>query len=447
MFKNWKHILLLALPSVLSFATSTLTGTVNLIMVGHLGALIIAIVGVTNIIMYNAFAIFSGIGHTVNYLVAQNYGAGDMKKGIERTYLALAMSVIFGVIIFLVGLFFSDTILQLTGGSDELVVAGEQYLQIRFYAMAFGIVNFVFHGFLRGVGDTKTSMVLSMISSVTMVVLTYALTFGALGFPELGLKGAGIAVLAGEIIGLLGGAYVFLVRMHAKYNTRSGMKLNIAEAKLILAESGKLGIQEFSMSVTMFIFTVFVARLGTHALAANEVSLSIMSLGFMPAFAFGSTATILVGQEIGKNNPHAARRAGTDTAIIGTLFLIILGTIEFIWAGPIAHLYTDDPQVFELAAYLITISAYLQIFDGLLNYYAGGLRGIGDTTFLLRVSAILSWFLFVPLAYLFIFVLEWGSLGAWLSLYIFLTAFGLSVMIRYYKTDWLSVQIKEAAHG
>jgi len=447
MFKNWKHILLLALPSVLSFATSTLTGTVNLIMVGHLGALIIAIVGVTNIIMYNAFAIFSGIGHTVNYLVAQNYGAGDMKKGIERTYLALAMSVVFGVIIFLVGLFFSDTILQLTGGSDELVVAGEQYLQIRFYAMAFGIVNFVFHGFLRGVGDTKTSMVLSMISSAIMVFLTYALTFGALGFPELGLKGAGIAVLAGEIIGLLGGVYVFLVRMHAKYNTRSRMKLNIAEAKLILAESGKLGIQEFSMSVTMFIFTVFVARLGTHALAANEVSLSIMSLGFMPAFAFGSTATILVGQEIGKNNPHAARRAGTDTAIIGTLFLIILGTIEFIWAGPIAHLYTNDPQVYELAAYLITISAYLQIFDGLLNYYAGGLRGIGDTTFLLRVSAILSWLLFVPLAYLFIFVLEWGSLGAWLSLYIFLTAFGLSVMIRYYKTDWLSVQIKEAAHG
>lgn len=446
MFKNWKHILLLALPSVLSFATSTLTGTVNLIMVGHLGALIIAIVGVTNIIMYNAFAIFSGIGHTVNYLVAQNYGAGDMKKGIERTYLALTMSVIFGVFIFLVGLFFSDTILRLTGGSDELVVAGEQYLQIRFYAMAFGIVNFVFHGFLRGVGDTKTSMVLSMISSAIIVFLTYTLTFGALGFPELGLKGAGIAVLVGEIVGLLGGAYVFLIRMHPKYNTRSRMKLNMAEAKLILAESGKLGIQEFSMSVTMFIFTVFVARLGTHALAANEVSLSVMSLGFMPAFAFGSTATILVGQEIGKNNPLAARRAGTDTAIVGTLFLIILGTVEFIWAGPIANLYTDDPQVFELAAYLITISAYLQIFDGLLNFYAGGLRGIGDTTFLLRVSTILSWFLFVPLAYLFIFVLDWGSLGAWLSLYIFLTAFGLSVLVRFYKTDWLSVQIKEA-HG
>ena len=81
MLKHWKVILLLAIPSIASFASMTVTGTINLIMVGHMGALVIAIVGVTNIIMYNVFAIFSGIGHTVNYLVAQSYGANDMKKG------------------------------------------------------------------------------------------------------------------------------------------------------------------------------------------------------------------------------------------------------------------------------------------------------------------------------------------------------------------------------
>ena len=68
MLRNWTTILLLAIPSLISFATRTITGTISLIMVGNLGFLIIAIVGASNIIMYNAFAIFSGIGHTVNYL-------------------------------------------------------------------------------------------------------------------------------------------------------------------------------------------------------------------------------------------------------------------------------------------------------------------------------------------------------------------------------------------
>lgn len=198
------------------------------------------------------------------------------------------------------------------------------------------------------------------------------------------------------------------------------------------------------MSVSMFIFTMFVARLGTHALAANEIALNVMAFGFMPAFAFGTTATILVGQEIGKGNPLVAKRAGTDTAVLGSLFMLLLGLIEFVLAEPIARLYTDDPKVYELTASLIKTSAFLQVFDGLLNFYAGGLRGIGDTTFLLRTSFLLGCFFFIPLTYVLTFVLNLSSIGAWLSLYIFLTAFGLSVMIRYYKTDWTNVQLKSA---
>jgi MATE family multidrug resistance protein len=448
MLRNWTTILLLAIPSLISFATQTVTGTISLIMVGNLGFLIIAIVGVSNIIMYNAFAIFSGIGHTVNYLVAQNFGAGDMRKGIQRTYLAMYMCIAFAILISVVGFVGADDILRWTGGSDKLVHQGSIYLEIRFYAMSFGILNFAFHGFLRGIGATKLSMVLSIISNLLMVYLTYTLTFGQWGMPKLGLTGTALSILIGEFIQLLICAYVFFVILNNKFHTRdrAAMAFQWAEMKLIAAESGKLGIQEFSLSLSMYIFTAFVARLGDHALAANEVALNVMSFGFMPAFAFGATATILVGQNVGKGTPLIGRRAGTDTAILGTIFLVLLGTVELLFAEQIAHLYSSDPAVYKLAAYLITISAYLQIFDGLLNFYAGGLRGIGDTTFLLRVSFITSWFIFVPMAYLFIFILHWGSMGAWISLYSFLMVMGISIMVRFYRTDWTAVRLKEASH-
>ncbi|MBW7473711.1 MATE family efflux transporter [Paenibacillus oenotherae] len=446
MLRNWWNILILAIPSLVSFATQTVTGTVNLIMVGGLGFITIAIVGVSNIIMYNAFAIFSGIGHTVNYLVAQNYGAGDMRKGIERTYLAMMMCLVFAVVIALVGWGAADQILSWTGGSEDLVRQGSFYLELRFYAMAFGIINFAFHGFLRGIGATRMSMVVALISNLLIILLTYAMTFGELGFPKLGLTGAGFAILIGEAVQLLICAYIFFFVLHKRFHTRSrkAIVFQWPEMKLIAFESGKLGVQEFSLSFSMYIFTAFVARLGDRALAANEVALSVMALGFMPAFAFGATATILVGQNVGRGTPHIGRRVGTDTAILGTLFMIILGTVEFFFAETIAHWYSKDPEVYLLAAFLIKVSAYLQIFDGLLNYYAGGLRGIGDTTFLLRISFLVSWVLFVPLAYVCIFILDMGSLGAWLSLYSFLLVFGISVMVRFYRTDWNAVKLKQA---
>lgn len=446
MLKNWKQILVLALPSFMSFFAQTAIGTFNLILVGHLGALNIAIVGVSNIIMYNGFAIFSGISHTINYMVAQDYGAGNIKSGIKKTYLALYISLFVAVFLFIVGFFFADVILGWTGGSSELVGEGETYLQIRFFALSFGIISFMFHGFLRGIGDTKTSMVLSLISNSIILFFAYALTYGHFGFPLLGLNGSGLAILLGEFVGLMLALYVFFIRFRNKYQTLVRIAMRLRDMKLIMTESFKLGVQEFSMSVAMFIFTVFVARLGTSALAANEVALNVMSFGFMPAFAFGTTATILVGQHIGRGQPLKARRAGTDVTILGSIFLILLGTAEVIFAKPIAMLYNNtEPHVYELAAELIMISAYLQIFDGFLNFYAGGLRGMGDTTFLLRMSIIINWCIFVPLAYLFIFVLEWGSIGAWLALYTYLTVIGLSFMYRFYKTDWSNIRMKDTS--
>jgi len=446
--KNWLLILSLALPSVISFATQTLSGTLNLIIVGQLGASVIAIVGVTNIIIYNAWAIFSGVGHTVNYLVAQNYGANDMKKGIERTTVALYATVCMAAVIFLVGHLFAGDIMRFMGGKESAVLAeGETYLQIRFYAMACGILNFLFHGFLRGIGDTRTPMVLSIVTNVLMVFFTYAWTYGEFGFAAYGIEGAGWAFFLGEAAGLIGCLYVYFIRLHGTYGTRTRMPWNKAEAKLILLESGKLGVQEFSISVSMLVFTRFVAVLGEDALAANEVALSVMSLGFMPAFAFGTTATILVGQRLGEGKPYEARRLGTDVAVIGSLFLLVVGIVEFILAEPIARIYTQDPNVYELAGYLIMISAFLQLFDGLLNYYAGGLRGLGDTRFLLIVSFVLGLFVFVPSAYLFIFVFDWGSVGAWLSLYGYLVVFGVLLTVRFYRTDWANARIKEAGGG
>lgn len=445
MLRNWKAILLLAIPSIASFASMTVTGMINLIMVGNLGAMAIAIVGVSNIVMYNAWAIFSGIGNTVNYLVAQNYGSKNMKQGMERTYIALLLSLLAGFVIFITGLLGSEGILKILGSSSEMVSEGKNYLQIRFFAMIFSILTFALHGFFRGIGNTRTPMITSLIGNAFMIFFTYTLTYGNFGFPELGLIGAGWALFIGEAVVFLISAFAFIKTLKRQFGIFAKPVFNIIESKLMMLESLKLGTQEFSKSMAMFVFTAFVTRLGTHALAANEIALSIMSFGFMPAGAFGSTATILVGQEIGREKPIQARKLGTETAIMGSIFLLALGTMEFFFAESIARIYTDDPMVFELTAKLIMISAFLQLFDGFFNFYGGGLRGIGDTTFLLRTSLLLAWGFFIPLTYVMVFILDLSSYGAWIALYTYLAVFGLTLLARFYKKDWSQISLKQAA--
>lgn len=445
--KNTKTILLLGIPSIAAFASMTVTGMINLIMVGKLGALAIAIVGVSNIIMYNAWAIFSGIGNTVNYLVAQNYGSKDMKKGVERTYIGLIFSLIAGLLTLVVGFFGTEGILKIMGSSTNMIDVGSQYLTIRFFTMPFSILTFALHGFFRGIGNTRTPMVTSLIGNAIMIFFTYSLTYGNLGFPSMGLTGAGLALFMGEATSMLLSAFAFYRVLKHRFSAFLKPVYNFVEAKFMFKESFKLGTQEFSKSMAMFVFTAFVTRIGTHALAANEIALSIMSFGFMPAGAFGSTATILVGQAVGRNKPFLAKRMGTETAIIGGLFLIVLGTIEFFFAEPITRIYTNDPQVYHLTAKLIMISAFLQLFDGFTNFYSGGLRGIADTTFLLRTSLVLAWGFFIPLAYLMVFVFDLSSYGAWIALYTYLTVFGLTLLVRYYRWDWSQIRLKLAGEG
>jgi len=449
--KNWKMILALALPSLLAFASSTLTGTINLIMIGKLGFVAIGAVGVVNIIMYNAWALTSGFGHTVNYLVAQSHGAGEMKKAVERTNVALTNGLILSSLLILTAIVAPEAILHIVSDSSGLVALGVPYLRIRLFALALGILTFIMQGFMRGIGDTRTPMILSVTANVLMIFFTYTLTYGNWGFPELGLSGAAWGVFIGEAVAFLGAVYMYFIRLHPRFFTRTIAKIRGPEVKLILAESGKLGVQEFAMSLAMLVFTMFVARISDQALAANEVALNVMSLGFMPAFAFGSTATILVGREIGKGNPYLARRLGTETAIMGTIMLLVLGTAEFFFAEQIAMIYnSEDPSVYKLAADLIKISAFLQLFDGLFNLYGGGLRGLGDTSFLVKASFGLSWIVFVPLAYLLTFVFDMHSVGSWIGLYTFITLYGIAVTVRFYRTDWQNVSIKQTGtpgHG
>ncbi len=432
----WKRILKLAVPSIATFSSMTLTGMLTLIIIGGLGASSIAIVGISNILLYNTWALFAGVNETINYLVSQNYGEEKMNNANHRMQIALLISLILDFIWFIVSVAFPHEILQWVGASPELVHAGTSYLRIRMFSFAFSMFTNIYFAYMRAVGDTKTPMLISITTNVLLIGLTYVMTYGAFGHSGMGLVGAGWSMVITECLGFLLCLFVHYGLYSSKFQTRVWHPVRFEEVRLIVRESIKLSLMELSMSIGMLVFTACITRLGTTAVAANEITLNILSLGFMPANGFGAAATIVVGQDIGAKKPLQAKQGGLVTTLLGLIFMALFSIFLWLFALPVAKVYTSDPAVYVLAVSLIHIASFIQLFDGGGIILAGSLRGVGDTTYLFRMSLILNWVIFIPLTIFLTTFIHLGQAGAWISLCTLIVLIGVANAWRYLKLDF-----------
>ncbi|MCL6452601.1 MAG: MATE family efflux transporter [Alicyclobacillus sp.] len=414
----------------------TLTGMITLVLIGRLGASAIAVVGISNVLMYNTWALFAGINESINYLVSQNFGERTMAQGNQRMQVGLVVTAALAALWVVVSLTLPGLILHWVGASPTLVAAGTGYLRIRMLSFAFSMFSNLFYAYMRAVGDTRTPMVISMSTNVLLIGLTYVLTYGAGPVHGMGLVGASTSMLMTEGLGLAASALVYFGPYGHRYATRVRHAWTRPVFGLVLRESAKLSLTELSMSLGMLVFTACITRLGTDAVAANEIALNILSFGFMPANGFAAAATILVGQGIGARQPLEARRGGIWTLGCGLVFMALFSIYLWLFALPVAKIYSSVPAVYTLAVSLIHIASFIQLFDGGGIILSGGLRGVGDTNFLTRVSLIVNWAVFIPLTILLTVVLGLGQAGAWLALCTELVLLGVCNFIRYLRLPW-----------
>lgn len=439
MFTLWKRILRLALPSIASFSSMTLTGMITLIIIGRLGAFPLAVVGIANIFMYNMWALFAGIGESVNYLISQNLGENTMQEGNERLQISLVMSAIMMVFVGLASIYLPYHIFIWLGTSHALAAFGQTYLRVRLIAFMFSLFTNVFAAYMRGVGDTKTPMYISLITNGLLAVLTFGLAYGQLGLPRMGLLGAGISVIITEGIGFFLSGYIYFFAYHKRFQTLQWVKMHRAQWNLMIRESIKLSAMELSMSFGMLVFTASITWLGATAVAANEIVLNILSFGYMPANGFGAAATIALGQEVGARHPMEARRVGLHTVWLGLILMAVFSLVLVLWGEPIAKIYSPDPHIYNLTALLIHIVAYIELFDGAGLILAGALRGVGDTTFLFRMSLLLNWVLFIPLTLFLTKIMHMGQVGAWVALCTLIVLIAVTNGWRYLSLRWESL--------
>jgi MATE family multidrug resistance protein len=337
---------------------------------------------------------------------------------------------------------YSEGFFRLMGPAPEVRAIGSSYLRIRLLGGVFMVSWMCFSSFLRGLGDTRTPLKVTLLANVINVFLNYCLVFGKLGFPRLETDGSAIATVIATAIGAGTFFWVFLSRKNSeRYATRSQKRLDPAALWRLARVSIPMGVQWALDMASFVVFSALIGRISTIDLAASEVGLRLMSLSFMPVFGLSIAATTLVGQYIGSRETHLAVRSGNTAMKMGLIYAAFIGLVFALIPDKLVSLINSDPEVVRIGSHVLRIAAVFQIFDALGIVSSGSLRGAGDTVWTMVIMVSYAWAGFVPLAYVGGFVFRGGAAGAWVGATVYIIALGITFYMRFRGGKWQRIKI------
>jgi multidrug resistance protein, MATE family len=434
--RDFRLTLHLALPLIFAEVGWMSMGIVDTIMVGRLPNSAVAI-GATGLgqSLYHGVAIFTGgllLG--MDTFVAHAYGREDLDDArhslVNGLFLAFALTPIL-----MLAVSFWPALMQRFGISLELVEPMRPYLRALNWGSLPLLAYFALRRYLQAVNVAHPIMFALISANLVNAFGNWVLIYGHLGFHAMGVTGSGWSTCWARIY-MAGCLAITLLWVESK-RLRPGwagmiridvsrmaalLKLGAPAASQILFEIGA-----FSAAAAL------CARLGPVPLAGHQIALNCAALTYMVPLGISSAAAVRVGQELGRRDPNAARRAGWSAIFIGVGFMACCGAVFVSIPKFIARLFTPDPAVIRVGAQLLLVAAAFQLFDGLQTVATGALRGAADTRTPMIANFVAYWLMGLPIGYVLCFTLGWGALGIWIGLCGGLMIIGPAMLVAWHK--------------
>ena len=447
----YKDIVTIAWPSFVELLLTQLASMVDMMMVGsiggeanpQLGVDALTAVGLTMQPKFLLMTAFIAMNTGVTALIARYKGLGDKEKANLVLRQGLMFTCISTLILSVLGVIFSEPMILFMGDKGESITRQATiYLQIQLAGFITMALSSTITAALRAVGDSKTSMIYNLIANVVNVIFNWLLINGNLGFPELGVTGASIATVIGQLVAFLIALCVILRgNGFLKLELKKGFRPN----RLMLGNMTGIGIpamiEQLLMRAGMMIFAKTVAELSIEAYATHQVCMNIQALSFMTGQAFAVSATSLVGQSLGRRRSDMAQAYCSKTRNIGFALAILLGVIFAFWGSDLVGLYNKDVGIIEMGGRIMLFVAVLQPFQTSQFIIAGGLRGAGDTRSTSVITTITVLFVRPAVA---ILLIDQGLdlYGAWIALACDQLLRTVLVFLRYKSGKWKLIKLK-----
>jgi MATE family multidrug resistance protein len=419
----------LAAPVVFVQLGAMLMGVVDTIMLGHLSAEALAAGALghsTNIVL-----VMFGLGTlaALDPLISQAYGAREpemVAAHLQRgMILALALSLPIGLLLWDI-----SPLLRALGQPEAVVGDAADYARGIVWGLPAYFLFMVVRQALQAMSVVRPAAWAIVVGNVFNVAGDWALIFGHLGFPPLGVAGSAYATSAGRWLMLAW--LVFASRRHlAPYWRGFNAEARRMASYLRLLRIGlPIGLHQ-SVEILLFASAgLLMGRMGVAQLAGHQITLNLASLSFMVPLGISGAATTRVGNAIGRQDMPGARRAALACLLLGGAVMVLFALLFGLFPGTLARIYTRDAATIAMAVTLLPVAAMFQVLDGVQVVGVGVLRGAADTA----VPAILAflgfWAVGLPAGWFLAFRLGYGPAGIWWGLTIGLAAVAGLLLLR-----------------
>jgi len=430
--KKIREILKIGLPIMLGQACVIILAFADNIMIGWHSVDELAASSFVNNVM-NLFILTElGFAAGMTPMIGADNGTGNIKGiGITVKNGLMTNGIIGGISIILLTIIYFC--LDHFGQAPELMPYIKPYFAIIGISTLFALGFNVLKQFTDGICRPMISMTLLMIGNLLNIFGNWVLIYGKLGFPEMGLTGAGISTLVSRALILL--VFVVFIFKSKKMNEYArAIKealLSRGEMKTVFKMGYPVGIQMALESSTFTFAAVMAGWLGVIQLAAHQVVITISQLFFLMMQGLSFAVSILVSNAFGRKDLGSVREYARKGYFMTLGISATLSVLLYCFRYQAAGIFSDSPEVTALAVSLFFLLFAYQFGDGLQLCFANVLRGIQDVKPIMYAAFVSYYLIAIPSAYLLGFKAGLGIHGIWMGFPIGLTLAGIFFYARY----------------
>ena len=423
-----RDIFRLALPAFGALVAEPLYRLTDTAVVGHLGTDELAGMTLANAVLATGFAVFIFLAYGTTQAVARLIGAGEHGRAAHQAVQSLWLAFVLGVGLAAVLWVLAEPLVRLLGGEGVVADHALVYLKVSVLGLPLTFVILAGTGYLRGLQDTRTPLVVAVGTAIVNLVLEVWWIFGL----DFGIGASALSTVVAEAIAAT--IYVTMIRRATREHATSWRPDRRAIAGLGRA-GASLFLRTAALRASFTLATAVAARIGTAELAAHQIAFEIMFLLALSLDAIAIAGQAMTGRFLGASDGDAARAAGRRMIEWSVVAGVVVGVLLASVSQVLPELFSDDPEVIAIAGFLLLIVASLQPLNGLVFALDGILIGAGDMVFLAQ-AMIAAFLVFAPVA-IAVLLLGLGIGWVWAAIAVLFAARATVLSWRFAGDDWI----------
>ena len=425
-------IVSLSIPSILAQISATVMFFIDASMVGHLGAKASAAIGLVETTGW----LMGGLGSAANMgfsvQVAHFIGANDMEAARRVLRQSIVCCIIWALVISITALCISPYLPYWLGGNEEIARDASLYFAIFGLSGIFFQMEGLAGSMLKCSGNMKIPSMLNIGMCVMDVVFNYIFIY-ILG---MGVMGAAVGTGVAMLVTACAMMYFLIVKskMLSLVGRPGSFKPKEDTIRTAVKIGAPMGLQHLLMGGAYIVSTMIVAPLGTIAMAAHSLAITVESLCYMPGYGIAEAATTLVGQGIGAGQRLLTRSFARMSVALGIGVMTLMGVLMWIFAPELMALMSPVEEVIALGTRVLRIEAWAEPMFAAAIVCNGVFIGAGDTIIPAIMSLGSMWAVRLTMAATL--APKFGLKGVWTAMAVELLFRGSIFLTRLFKGKW-----------